>query len=332
VNRPDATAEVAPLPTVRAVVVTWNGLHLIRPCLDSLLAQDLHQGVQVVVVDNASSDGTAEVLAEEYPQVEVRATEENLGFAGGVEVGLAGLDTTYAVLLNNDATVEPDAVRRLVDHLEAPGHERVGAATAKIVLTERDAQGRTLVNSTGNVLTQAGAATDRDWLTADGSESTDVEVFGFCGGAAALRGTTLAEVGGFDASLFLYYEDTDLSWRMRAAGWDIHYVARAVAHHQHAASSDAASPLFRYYNTRNSLLVLGRHAPLGAALLSHARQTAALLRHTVRRSETPALLRARLRALRDVVRHLPQTARQRRTTWAGRAALRRDVFRQGLEL
>ena len=329
-NHPGPTTDPVPLPTVRAVVVTWNGLHLIRPCLDSLLAQDLERGLEVVVVDNASSDGTAEMLAELYPQVEVRVTEENLGFAGGVEVGLAGLSTDYAVLLNNDATFEPDAIRRLVDHLEAPGHERVGAVTAKIVLTEHDADGRTLVNSTGNVLTRAGAATDRDWSALDGSESTDVEVFGFCGGAAALRSTALAEAGGFDASLFLYYEDTDLSWRMRAAGWDIHYVARALARHQHAASSDAASPLFRYYNTRNSLLVFGRHAPLGAVILSHARQTAALLQHSLRRSEPPTLLRARLRALLDVARLLPRTARQRRTTWTGRAALRRTVYRDGL--
>lgn len=324
-------AEETPGPSVRAVVVTWNGAHLIGPCLDSLLAQDLPQGVAVVVVDNASTDGTAELLAERYPQVEVRVTETNLGFAGGVQVGLAALDTTYAVLLNNDATFEPDAVRRLVEHLEAPGNVSVGAATAKILLVEHDDQGQVLVNSTGNVLTRAGAATDRDWLAVDGTESTQAEVFGFCGGAAALRASALAQVGGFDPSLFLYYEDTDLSWRMRAAGWDVHYVASAVAHHQHAASSDASSPLFRFHNTRNSLLVLGRHAPLDAALRSHARQAVALLRHAVRRSEPPALLRARLRALCNVLRRLPQTARQRRTTWAGRAALRRDVYRRGLE-
>lgn len=320
----------APAPTVRAVVVTWNGAHLIRACLDSLVAQDLPQGVEIVVVDNASTDGTAELLAEHYPQVEVRATEQNLGFAGGVEVGLAGLDTTYAVLLNNDATFAPDAVRLLVEHLEAPGHTSVGAATAKIVLTEPDAQGRVLVNSTGNVLTRAGAATDRDWLAVDGEESSEVDVFGFCGGAAALRASALEEVGTFDGSLFLYYEDTDLSWRLRAGGWDVHYVSSALARHQHAASSDATSPLFRYHNTRNSLLVLGRHAPTTVALLSHARQTAALVRHAVIRSESPALLRARRRALVDVLRRLPQTARQRRATWRGRTALRREIYRAGL--
>ena len=308
--------------TVRAVVVSWNGAHLIGPCLDSLLAQDLQPGaLEIVVVDNASSDGTADFLAENYPSVEVRTTSTNLGFAGGVNVGLTDLTQTYAFLLNNDATVEPDAVRQLVEHLEAPAHARVGAATAQILLTAPDDQGRTLVNSTGNVLTRAGGAADRDWLAVAGTDQPPIAVFGFCGGAAALRAATLQEVGLFDGSLFLYYEDTDLSWRMRAAGWDIHYVAGAVAHHQHAASSDAASPLFRFYNTRNSLLVFGRHAPAAVALRSFARQAAALLRHSLTRDESSALLRARATALLAVVRAVPRTLTLRRTTWSeiGRA-------------
>ena len=317
--------------TVRAIVVSWNGAHLLRPCLDSLLAQDLPPGtLEIMVVDNASTDRTAELLAEHYPDVLVRVTSTNLGFAGGVNVGLTDLTATYAVLLNNDATFEPDAIGRLVEHLDDPANHQVGAATAKILLTEQDAEGRTLVNSTGNVLTRSAAAADRDWLTVAGEEQSPTDVFGFCGGAAALRGSTLSEVGLFDSSLFLYYEDTDLSWRMRAAGWDIHYVSGAVAHHQHAASSDATSPLFRFYNTRNSLLVFGRHAPLQVVVLSFARQCAALMRYTLTRGEQPTLLRARLRALIAVVRAFPQTARLRRAVWRADPSRRRSVYRSGL--
>lgn len=316
---------------VRAVVVTWNGAHLIGPCLDSLLSQDLpHGSLEIVVVDNASTDGTPAFLAEMYPEVTVRVTSSNLGFAGGVNVGLRDLTAPYAVLINNDATFEPDAVRLLVEHLAQPEHRRVGAVTARILLTEPDAEGRTLINSTGNVLTRAGAASDRDWLAVAGAERAPTEVFGFCGGAAALRTSTLAEVGLFDGSLFLYYEDTDLSWRMRAAGWDIHYVAEAVAHHLHAASSDAASPLFRYYNTRNSLLVFGRHAPGVVVARSFLRQVAALVRYSVTRSETRELLRARRSALVEVVKLAPQTRQLRRATWSGRAARRRSVYRAGV--
>lgn len=318
--------------SVRAVVVSWNGVHLLGPCLDSLQAQALGQHtLRIIVVDNASTDGTCEFLAARYPLVEVRVSDVNRGFAGGANIGLADLDEDYALLLNNDATLEPEAVQALVAHLETPANHTVGAATAKILLTEPDADGRTLLNSTGNVLTRSGAATDRNWLTPEGTVHPSTEVFGFCGGAALLRGTTLVEVGIFDDSLFLYYEDTDLSWRMRAAGWDIHYVPAAVAHHQHAASSDSQSPLFRFYNTRNSLLVLGRHAPLAVAARSFLRQAAALARYTLSRGEPAPLLRARRRALMDVVKHLPRTARLRRRIWAGRAAQRRAIYAAGVD-
>lgn len=303
---------------VRAVVVSWNGAHLLPACLDSLLAQDLAPGaMEVVVVDNASVDGTLELLSRAYPQVRVVVSDVNLGFAGGVALGLAGLDARYALLLNNDATMEPDAVRRLVEHLDVPAHARVGAATAQILLTEPDDDGRTLVNSTGNVLTRTGAATDRDWLAAAEALEAEQDVFGFCGGAALLRARALDEVGSFDPGLFLYYEDTDLSWRLRAAGWDIHYVPGAVAHHQHAASSDAASPLFRYYNTRNSLIVFTRHAPLLVVVKSFARQVLAWVRYAAGRGEPAPLLNARRRALGDYVRRLPTT-------------LRRAIYRSGL--
>ncbi|MBI9114771.1 glycosyltransferase family 2 protein [Sanguibacter suaedae] len=319
-------------PRVRAVVVTWNGAHLVGPCLDSLLAQDLPDGeVEVVVVDNGSTDGTVALLERDYPGVRVLATGRNLGFAGGVEVGLAGLDSPYAVLLNNDATFEPDAVRLLVEHLDRPENAAVGAATARILLTDQDAQGRVLVNSTGNVLTASGAATDRDWLVPADVEHSPVDVFGFCGGAAALRAAALEEVGTFDPDLFLYYEDTDLSWRMRAAGWSVHYVRGAVAHHQHAASSDATSPLFRFYNTRNSLLVVARHAPWPVVVRSSARQVAGLARHTLARSEDRRLLAARARALIAFVRLLPRTLQRRRAVWSGeRRAGRRPVYDVGV--
>lgn len=318
---------------VRAVVVNWNGRHLLTRCLDSLLAQDLASGeLEIVLVDNASTDGSVELVETHYPGVRVVQTHTNLGFAGGVNAGLAALEAPFAALLNNDAVFEPDALRRLVEHLERPENARVAAATARILLTEPDSHGRTLVNSTGNVLTRTGGATDRDWLVVAGGDDDDAgpEVFGFCGGAALLRTATLDEVGLFDADLFLYYEDTDLSWRMRAAGWDIHYVAEAVAHHEHAASSDSTSGLFRYYNTRNSLLVLARHAPLGPVLRSALRQTAALVRYSLTRQEEAALLRARRRALVDVARAVPATVRRRRRTWAGRAALRTAVYRSAV--
>lgn len=297
-------------------MVTWNGAHLLPACLDSLDAQTVRGSMEIVVVDNASADGTPELLATRDGVRTIRAPR-NLGFAGGAALGMRGA-TGHVVLLNNDAEFAPDAVEHLLRALAEPG---VGAATAKILLAGTDP---VLVNSTGNVVTSDGRGTDRDWQRPLGTESTDPDVFGFCGGAAVLRREMLDEVGGFDPSLFLYYEDTDLSWRMRAAGWTVRYVPGAVAEHRHAASSGTGSPLFRYYNTRNSLIVATRHAPLRVVVLSVCRQTLGLLRAAVTAPTAPTT-RARARGLGAYALRLPRTIGERRRVWQGAAVSRKDV-------
>ena len=295
------------------MVVTWNGAHLLPACLDSLDAQHLRDRLEVVVVDNASTDGTDALLAARPGTAVVRAPR-NLGFAGGVELGMRDVAAPYVLLLNNDATLAPDGLDRLLAELTAPGNERVAATTAKVVLRRRDDAGRTLVNSTGNELTPWGAGVDRDWLAVDGTQSPAGEVFGFHGGAALLRTAAVRAVGGIDPWLFLYYEDTDLSWRLRAAGWTVRYVDGAVAEHAHAASSDPTSPVFRYHNTRNSLVVVTRHAPVRMVVRSLARQTAGTLRAAVRDGWTPTT-RARARGIGAWALRLPRTLHERRAMW-----------------
>ena len=334
--------------------MSWNGAHLLPDCLDSVLAQTVAADLEVVVVDNASQDGTVAMLSEKYPTVNTVRSESNLGFAGGAALGLDGFTGRFIALLNNDATFAPDAIEQMISVLEQPGNERVGAVTAKILLagtyrldgrvTQDAAPTGSLrrhdgwlvpaepgspgairvVNSTGNVVTRRGTGTDRDWLRTEGEESRDAEVFGFCGGAALLRVAALDEVGGLDGELFLYYEDTDLSWRLRAGGWTVRYCEQAAARHLHAASSDSASPLFRYYNTRNSLVVFARHAPVAVVAGSFFRQLAGSALAGLRRSEPRPVTRARVRGLIAFVRRLPRTLHERRR-WRTAAVSRTEV-------
>lgn len=347
-------------PTVRAVVVTWNAAELLGPCLNSLLDQRTSATLRIVVVDNGSTDGTAAMLAERYPQVDVVASPRNLGFAGGAALGTADVSEDFVVLLNNDATLRPDAVEAMLAAMVAPGAARVGAVTAKILLdgwfrpaspaeaasAPRSFRSTTalwvgcaaeepgavrLVNSTGNTVSRSGAGGDRDWLAVDGREQGGGDVLGFCGGAAMLRATALADAGGFDPWLFLYYEDTDLSWRMRARGWTVRYQPAAVAEHLHAASSGAASPLFRFHNTRNALVVVTRHAPVEVVLRAWARATGGSLRAVVRGEPGP-VLRARWKGLAAAALRLPRTLRERRSLWSAAPAERAEVARLLVDL
>lgn len=341
---------------VRAVVVSWNGAHLLPDCLDSLLAQTVVDDLEIVVVDNASEDGTLTLLTERYPTVDVVRSDINTGFAGGADLGISGFSGDFIALLNNDATFEPNAIEKMIAVLDQPGNERVAAVTAKILLAGAYRLERAprvarrpagsfrrsdgwlvptdpaapsaffVVNSTGNVVTRRGTGADRDWLRAEGEESHDPDVFGFCGGAALLRRSAIDAVGGFDRDLFLYYEDTDLSWRLRGDGWTVRYCESAIARHRHAASSDSASPTFRYYNTRNSLVVFARHAPAPLVAGSFARQVTGCAIAALTHSEPRAVTGARVRGLVDFARRSPGIVRER-GRWSAARVDRREVAR-----
>ena len=125
-------------PLVTVVVLNWNGAHLLADCLGALAAQDLPEGqVAVWVVDNASTDGSLELLAREFPWVRAIANPSNDGFAGGNNVALREVATPFVALINNDARPEPDWLRRLLEPFAEPGAERLGAVSAKIVFLPR---------------------------------------------------------------------------------------------------------------------------------------------------------------------------------------------------
>lgn len=298
--------------SVTVVVVTWQGRHLVGACLASLRAQTLPH--QLVVVDNASTDGTADFLAAEHPEATVFTTAENLGFAGGVEAGLAAVETPYAALLNNDAEADPGWLEALVAHLDA--HPEAAAVTSRMVLADRPE----ILNNTGVLLLAGGYGTDRGFGEPVGTYSEADEVFGFSGGAAALRMTAVRAVGGFARRFFLYYEDTDLSWRLRLAGWTVRYEPRAVVRHQHSATVDQRSESFAFHNERNRLLTLLRCAPAGAAVSAAARFLVTTASLTARRAvgqQVPDVAtfrpRLRLRAFGSFLRLAPWALRERRS-------------------
>ncbi|WP_299952276.1 glycosyltransferase family 2 protein [uncultured Modestobacter sp.] len=300
------------LPTVTALVVTWNGRELLIPCLESLAAQTLPH--QVVVVDNASTDGTSEMIRTRFPTVQVVQNRTNRGFAGGAEDGLRMVDTPFVALLNNDAVAEPTWLQHLTEAMDR--HPEAAAVTSRMLLAGVTPP---TMNNAGVVLLDDGYGADRGLGQDAGSFDEEAEVFGFSGGAALLRVAAVRSVGGFPAPFFLYYEDTDTSWRLRRAGWQVRYEPTAVVHHQHSASSDQSSPSFAYWNERNRLLMHVRCAAAGRAVAVWLRflvTTASLAaRRLVGGPPPPAhqqrvLLRAR--AFAGAVRLLPWALLSRR--------------------
>lgn len=328
-------------PDVTVVTVTYNAAGLVLDCLDALASQRLDGlRMEIVVVDNASIDTTAELVARCHPSVRLIRSPTNLGFAGGNNLALRAVRSRSVILLNNDARPDPDLVRTLVTTLDrAPA--QVAGLTATILLAQRfspatsadddhvvvgpdgvwiaDDEGDVdLVNSTGNEIRTDGYGADRGWLADASRHEPGRDVFGFCGAAAILRMSALDDVGLFDETFFMYYEDSDLSWRLRLAGYRIEHCAPAVVRHEHAASSGEGSDLFRFHDARNRLLMITKNATARLALRVVTRYVLTTASITMRRSQPSGHIRIRWRALASFARLLPSALRLRREI--GRAA------------
>ncbi|MQA10126.1 MAG: glycosyltransferase [Pseudonocardiaceae bacterium] len=292
------------------MVVTWRGHAHIAACLDALAAQTRPH--RTLVVDNASQDGTALLLAEHPARPEVLRLARNTGYAGALAAALPRVDTRFVAWLNDDTEPEPDWLARLEDALLTDQ----AAAAAGSRLTHQDGTAQ----SVGVRLTGDGHGAD---LTGKPREP-----FGFCGGAALLRNDVLAEIGGVAGDFFCYYEDTELSWRLRLAGWRV-LAVHATVRHLHGASAELGSASFHRWNERNRLLMLLRCAPARVALGQLARFAAITALLPVRRAPAAPnfTVRLRLRVLAEVALRLPGTLRARARVSRHAVLRRTDVWR-----
>ena len=240
-----------------AVVLSWNGREDTLACLESL------RGIETVVVDNGSSDGSPDAIAEDFPGVELIRTEVNLGFAAGNNVGIRrALDrgADWVLLVNNDAFVEPG----MRDALAAVAAARpdAGVLACKVLLADSER------------LWYGGAGFDpilgRSRHTGFGrpdAPAAPADTVRATGAAMAVSRAAIAAAGLLDEELFLYAEDLEWCLRIRAAGFAVVYVPSArVRHRVSAATGGAGSPPTSYYETRNMLAVVERHRPLPRGL------------------------------------------------------------------
>ena len=257
-----------------AIIITnWNGKDYLRVCLDSLRLQT-HPNFEVIVVDNGSTDGSLEMLREEYPAVRVLALDENYGFVIASNRGAKATDADILVMLNNDTEAEPGWLEALCRALEE--HPKAGSAASKMLLFDR----RDTIHSAGDMLGPDFMPRNRGvWEIDRGQYDDRIEIFGPCGGAAAYRREAWEQVGGFDERLFMYLEDVDLAWRMQKAGWESVFVPEARVYHHLSATGGGV--IASYYVGRNTLLLHRRYLTPGQwfkALPAHAKIVWAALR------------------------------------------------------
>ena len=290
------------------IIPNWNGAHLLPTCLDALRRQRFRD-FRTVVVDNGSRDDSLALLARDYPEVRVLALGENLGLAGGTNVGIrATPEAEIVATLNNDTEAHPDWLGELVGALAA--HPEAGSAASKLLLFDR----RDVIHSAGDYYRLDGIPGNRGvWERDDGRYGEPEMVFGACAGAAAYRRRMLEDVGLFDESFFMYCEDVDLAFRAQLLGYRCIYVPTAIVYHK--LSATGGGPLASYYCGRNFLRVVAKDMP-GPLLRRNwarvARSQVRLAAESLRHLREPAA-RARLRGQLDAVRELPRLVRQRQT-------------------
>jgi GT2 family glycosyltransferase len=291
---------------IAVVVVNWNGAHLLPTCLGSLRRQTFAD-FETVLVDNGSSDRSVELVRREYPEVRVVELAENLGLAGGTNVGIRGTTAPIVATLNTDAEADPGWLAEL--HAALAAHPEAGSAASKLLLFDR----RDVIHSAGDFYGLDGVPGNRGvWQHDNGVYGRQELVFGACAGAAAYRRRMLEDVGLFEDSFFMYCEDVDLAFRGQLRGYRCVYVPTAVVYHM--LSATGGGPLASYYCGRNALRVIARDMPgplLGRAwpriVLAQLRIAAQSLRH----AREPAA-RATLRGQLDGLREFPRLLGERR--------------------
>ncbi|HEY5611435.1 MAG TPA: glycosyltransferase family 2 protein [Thermoanaerobaculia bacterium] len=221
-------------PLAEIVVISWNGRDDTIAALDSLSRQ-LTSETRVTVVDNGSSDGTAESVLGRFPSIRLLRLHRNRGFTGGIAAAADASDAKYLIFLNNDATVEPHWLEATIGAIESAPSDVV-ALSGKIV----DPTG-SRIDFVEGAMTFDGHAFQRGFRKSLGEieePQSGAELLFACGGNMIVNRESFLELGGFDPDYFAYLEDVDFGWRAWLSGWRVLYNPAAVVRHKSAATSD----------------------------------------------------------------------------------------------
>lgn len=304
----------AATPGLMSVIIpNWNGRRFLPVCLDALQRQT-YQPMEVLIVDNASTDGSQALIRRDYPWVTLIELPENRGFTGACNAGLEAAHGEYLALLNNDTEVEPDWAGAVVDAFQR--HPEIGSVASKMLLFDQ----RDRIHTAGDYFTVDGRAGNRGvWQPDSGQYDREEYVFSACGGSSVYRRALLDQVGLLDDDFFFSLEDVDLGWRAQLAGWRSLYTPSAIVYHHLSATGGGVTA--SYYDGRNLLFVLAKNYPAALWRKHGGKVVRAQLRLALEalRAWRGAAARARLRGMLAGLAGLPRQWRKRRAIQRARA-------------
>lgn len=241
-------------PLFSVVIPHWNGKQFLETCLNAL-RQQTYDPIEVIIVDNASEDGSQAYIQENYPEMRLIELSENRGFTGACNVGMEAAQGDIISLLNNDTEVDSKWVESVVNAFQR--NEDVGLVASKMLLFNQ----RDHIHTAGDGFTTDGQAFNRGvWQKDEGQFDTEEYVFGACGGSSAYRREVLDDIGLLDDDFFFLLEDVDLAWRAQLKGWRTLYTPHAIVYHHLSATGGGKTASF--YAGRNTLILLIKDLPV----------------------------------------------------------------------
>ena len=248
--------------SVCVTIVTHNTRHFIESCLESILQQRFTP-LEVVVVDNASMDGTRGILARYEDRIRVIYNNRNVGFAAAQNQAMAQSTSNWVLVLNPDVVLMPGFIEQLVEGAQMD--PQVGTICGRLLAIGRDLQipEKPLIDSVGLYFTPAMRHFDRGWHEADDGRFREMEyVFGASAAAALYRREMITDISDrgnfFDPDFFAYREDADVAWRAQLLGWRCLYVPGAVGYHVRTVNPEnrhAVPAVLNMHSVKNRFLI-----------------------------------------------------------------------------
>ena len=249
------------------VILNWNTEDFLRKFLPGLVRSCAKvEGAEVVVADNASTDGSLKLMAEEFPQVRTLKFEKNLGFTGGYNRSFAELHygpdaPEYFLLINSDIEVPEDWLGPLVEWMDA--HPQCGACAPKLHGWQHKDMFE-YAGAAGGYIDRFGYPFCRGRIMGrvekdKGQYDSPTDVFWATGACLMVRSSVYRRLGGLDERFFAHMEEIDLCWRMQLEGWKVTVVPSSTVYHVGGGTLPATSPFKLFLNYRNNLLMLGNN-------------------------------------------------------------------------